>query len=111
LLPRVARGKFRVVRRKSEAQGASETRISATEASRSFSRLLDEVEAGRQFRVHRRGRDLCTVAPAAVHGRRASECVEILRARSPVLLDDAFGDVLLRLLADEAPEERPEWGS
>jgi 5-methylcytosine-specific restriction endonuclease McrA len=29
--------------------------LSATEASRSFSKLLDEVEAGRRFHIHRRG--------------------------------------------------------
>jgi len=98
------------MRRKSEIQDASETRISATEASRSFSRLLDEVEGGREFLVHRRGRDLCMMAPASVHGRRASECVELLRARSPVLLDDGFGDDLLRVLAEESLEERPSWG-
>jgi antitoxin (DNA-binding transcriptional repressor) of toxin-antitoxin stability system len=87
-----------------------ETRVSASEASRSFSRLLDEVEAGRRFVVHRRGRDLCTMAPASADGRRASECLELLRARSPVLLDDRFGADLLEVLAEESPEERPSWG-
>jgi antitoxin (DNA-binding transcriptional repressor) of toxin-antitoxin stability system len=97
--------------RKSEILKAGETRVSATEASRSFSKLLDEVEAGRRFVVRRRGRDLCLMAPAAAHGRRASECVGLLRARSPVLLDDRFGDDLLRVLAEESAEERPSWGS
>lgn len=97
--------------RKSEPPEPYETRLSATEASRSFSRLLDEVESGRRFVVHRRGRDLCTIAPAAVEGRRASECLALLRARSPVLLDEGFGEDLLRVLAEESPEERPAWGS
>lgn len=87
------------------------TRISATEASRSFSRLLDEVEAGRRFVVHRRGRDVCVIAPPPVRGRRASECIEILRARSPVLLDDGFGEDIESVLAGEPVEERPSWGS
>jgi antitoxin (DNA-binding transcriptional repressor) of toxin-antitoxin stability system len=97
------------MRRKSERIG--ETRVSATEASRSFSKLLDEVEAGHRFVVRRRGRDLCLMAPATAASRRASECVELLRARSPVLLDDRFGDDLMHILAEETPEERPAWGS
>lgn len=98
------------MRKRSDFDAATETRVSASEASRSFSRLLDEVEAGRRFVVHRRGRDLCTMAPASVDGRRAAECLELLRARSPVLLDDRFGADLLDVLAEESPEERPSWG-
>lgn len=97
--------------RKSDSGNAVETRISATEASRSFSRLLDEIEEGRRFLVHRRGRDLCTMAPASLHGRRASECLELLRGRAAVLLDDEFSDDLLEILSEELPEERPSWGS
>jgi antitoxin (DNA-binding transcriptional repressor) of toxin-antitoxin stability system len=99
------------MRKKSELPEPFEASVSATEASRSFSRLLDEVESGRRFVVHRRGRALCTIAPAGVEGRRASECLELLRARSPVLLDEGFGEDLLRVLAEESPEERPSWGS
>ncbi len=99
------------MKKKSELATPIEARVSATEASRAFSKLLDEVESGRRFVVHRRGRDLCTIAPAAVEGRRASECLDLLRARSPVLLDEGFGEDLLRVLADESPEERPLWGS
>jgi antitoxin (DNA-binding transcriptional repressor) of toxin-antitoxin stability system len=88
-----------------------EKRISATEASRSFSRLLDEVAAGRRFLIHRRGRDVCVMTPPSVQGRRASECLALLRARSPVLLDDRFGTDLLEVLAREPVEERPAWDS
>jgi antitoxin (DNA-binding transcriptional repressor) of toxin-antitoxin stability system len=86
-------------------------RVSATEASRSFSRLLDEVEGGRRFLVHRRGRNICVIAPPPGHGRRASECLALLRARAPVLLDDDFGSDLLDVLAGESLEERPSWES
>jgi antitoxin (DNA-binding transcriptional repressor) of toxin-antitoxin stability system len=99
------------MRKKSEPADPLKVRVSATEASRSFSRLLDEVESGRRFVIHRRGRDLCTMAPAAAEGRRASECLDLLRARSPVLLDEGFGEDLLRALAEESPEERPSWDS
>jgi antitoxin (DNA-binding transcriptional repressor) of toxin-antitoxin stability system len=111
LLQGVIRLRIRSMRKKSELKVPLEVRISATDASRSFSRLLDEVESGRRFVVQRRGRDLCTIAPAAAEGRRASECLDLLRARTPVLLDDGFGEDLLRVLAEETPEERPSWGS
>jgi len=88
-----------------------EARVSATEASRSFARLLDKIEAGRRFLVHRRGRDVCVMAPPPVLGRRASECLAYLRARAPVVLDDRFGQDLREVLAGEPFEERPPWDS
>jgi antitoxin (DNA-binding transcriptional repressor) of toxin-antitoxin stability system len=88
-----------------------ERRISATEASRSFSRLLDEVERGRRFVVERHGRDVCVIGPPSGRGRSASECLALLRARSPVLLDEGFGADLLEVLSEEPHEERPGWDS
>jgi antitoxin (DNA-binding transcriptional repressor) of toxin-antitoxin stability system len=88
-----------------------ERRISATEASRSFSRLLDEVEKGCRFLVERHGRDVCVMTTPSGHGRRASECLALLRARSPVLLDEGFGADLLEVLAQEPIEDRPQWES
>jgi antitoxin (DNA-binding transcriptional repressor) of toxin-antitoxin stability system len=88
-----------------------EQRISATEASRSFSKILDEVESGRRFLVHRRGHDACVMAPPPVAGRRASEVLGYLRSRSPVVLDDRFGADLLDILKGEPAEEQPAWDS
>lgn len=86
--------------------------MSATEASRSFARLLDQIESsGRRFLVRRRGRDVCVMAPPSVAGRRASECLAYLRGRSPIVLDERFGRDLLDVLAGEPFEERPSWGS
>ena len=85
--------------------------LSATEASRSFSRLLDEVEAGRRFHIHRRGREVCVMTPPTVSGRVASECLALVRTRSPVLLDDRFGEDLMDVLAGESVEEPPTWES
>jgi hypothetical protein len=91
---------------------ARDRRVSATEASRSFSSLLDQIEAsGRRFVVYRRGRDVCLMGPPQVVGRRASECLAWLRGRSPVVLDGRFGDDLRDILAGEPAEERPSWGS
>jgi len=87
------------------------TRLSATEASRSFSSLLDEVEGGRRFVIHRHGRDVCLLASPTAEGRRASECLELLRLRPGVYLDEKFGTDLLDVLAGEPVEERPAWDS
>jgi hypothetical protein len=88
-----------------------ERRVSATVASRSFSRLLDEIEAGRQYLVHRRGQDVCVMAPPVPTDRLASECLARLRGRAGVVPDDRFGEDLLNILAGEAVEERPAWDS
>lgn len=95
--------------RKSDSR--QERRISATEASRSFARILDEVERGRRYLIQRRGRDVCALGPPPVTSRRASECLALLRGRTPVLLDERFGEDLLDVLAKEPIEERPSWES
>lgn len=87
------------------------TPVSATEASRSFSRLLDAVEGGRRFLVRRHGRDICVIEPPPVGGRRASECLSLLSGRAPVTLDDRFSTDLSDVLAGEGVEERPAWES
>ena len=87
-------------------------RISATEASRSFSKLLDRIETeGGRFLVHRRGSDICVMAPPPVAPRRASECIAYLRNRSPVVLDGRFGSDLRDILAGESVAEPPVWDS
>lgn len=97
---------------RSHADSAREQRISATEASRSFSTLLDRIELqGGRFVVHRRGNDVCVMAPPPVAPRRASECIVQLRNRSPVLLDSGFGGDLRDILAGEAVEEPRAWDS
>ena len=42
-------------------------------------------------------------------GRRASECLDLLRNRPPVVLDDRFGDDLLDVIAGEPIDHRPPW--
>jgi len=88
-----------------------ERRISATEASRSFSHVLDEVEKGQRFLVERYGRDICVIASPSGSRRRASECLTILRARPRVLLDNGFGADLLKVIREEPAENRPQWDS
>lgn len=86
------------------------TRVSATEASRAFSDLLDKIEIGHSFIVRRHGRDVCVMTAPPVEGRRASQCLELLRGRPSSLLDDGFSRDLLDVVSTEA-EERPSWDS
>ena len=57
-------------------------KVSATEAARKFSDLLDQVEReGETFVIERRGRAVASIAPAsAVSGRTVKE---LLRSHSP----------------------------
>ena len=94
-----------------ESDFFSERKVSATEASRAFSRLLDEIDGGRRFLVQRRGRDICLMTRPSAAGRRASECLALLRARSPVLLDDRFGRDILNIILEEPVVEPMSWDS
>lgn len=42
-------------------------------------------------------------------GRRASECLRLLRGRRPVVLDDGFGDDLLDVVTGEPIDHRHPW--
>ena len=94
-----------------KSDSLSGERISATDASRTFSKVLDQVESGRAFLIQRHGRDVCVMAPPPVERRRASECLRILRGRTPVYLDEGFGADLLDVISMEPVEERPGWES
>lgn len=86
---------------------ARRRRVSATEASRSFADLLDRVEAGAQYLIHRRGKDVCLMSAPPVSGRTAGQCLEILRSRLPVQLDERFGKDLLAVIASETIDRSP----
>jgi hypothetical protein len=98
------------VPRRSDHRKHRRARISATQASRSFSTILDEIERGATYLIRRRGKDVCVMTSPTVSARKASECVEMLRGRGPVTLDDRFGADLLGIIAAEPLEDRP-WGS
>src|SRR5437667_2449361 len=86
-------------------------RISATEASREFSKLLDKVASGSRFVVHRHGRDVCVMVPPEPQGRSISGCVALLRSRGRVELDDLFGRDLTDIVETEESEDARPWAS
>jgi prevent-host-death family protein len=78
-------------------------RLTATEAARRFSDLLDRVERdGETFIVERRGRAVASIRPAAaVTGRTVKD---LLRAQEP---DPDWERELAELRGSLEPEERP----
>lgn len=77
-------------------------RLTATEAARRFSDLLDHVERdGETFVVERRGRAVASIAPAAVASGRTVK--DLLRAQAP---DPRWSQELAELRAALKPEER-----
>jgi antitoxin (DNA-binding transcriptional repressor) of toxin-antitoxin stability system len=77
-------------------------RLSATEAARGFSALLDQVEHdGETFLVERRGRVIARVAPAAAATGRSLKA--LLRART---IDERWPADLAQLRAGREPEDR-----
>jgi prevent-host-death family protein len=77
-------------------------RLTATEAARRFSELLDRVERdGETFVVERRGRAIASIAPAAAVSGRAVK--ELLRSQPA---DPAWPRELAELRESLEPEER-----
>jgi antitoxin (DNA-binding transcriptional repressor) of toxin-antitoxin stability system len=77
-------------------------RVSATEAARGFSELLDLVERhGETFVVERRGRPVASIQPAPVANGRALK--ELLRSRGP---DAEWARELAELRSTVQPEDR-----
>ena len=69
------------------------TRITATEASRKFSEILNRVAyKGESFVVERSGRPVCEIRPAQEEGITTQELVEILKSAPHP--DKAYLDIL-----------------
>ena len=60
--------------------------------------------------IERRDKLVCLVAPPPTTARRVSECLVLLRGRTPVLLDDRFGVDLQDIITHE-PQDRRPWDS
>jgi prevent-host-death family protein len=77
--------------------------LTATEASRSFAALLDEVERGETVVITRAGRRVASVGPAPIGN--GAEFLTLLAGHST---DDAFAaDV--RAARDAVASESPAW--
>ena len=77
--------------------------MTATEASRSFAALLDEVERGDTVVVTRGGRRIATIGPAS-----AGNGAEVRAVLASIAVDDTFAaDV--RAARDAVALEGPAW--
>ncbi len=77
--------------------------VTATEASRSFAALLDEVERGQTIVVTRGGRRIAAVGPA--RAGNGADVVALLDADGP---DAGFGDDV-RVARDAVTLQGPAW--
>jgi len=84
-------------------------RLSATEAARDFSRLLDEVEAGTPAIIERRSRPVALIIPAEIGPRRISDCLTARLARPSATLDRRFGSDLKQIVRGHPAGEPPAW--
>lgn len=67
-----------------ESAGGGDAAVSASEANRSFSRILRQVAQGQRFTVHTHGRPVATIAPAdtAAPSRAAARQALLMRLAS-----------------------------
>jgi len=79
--------------------------LSATEASRGFSDILDEVERGETIRIMRRGGVVAELRPAAPHSFQGLK--DALRQTSS--LGDSFASDVAHGLAMISEPEIPSW--
>lgn len=84
-------------------------RLTATEAARDFSRLLDRIEAGAEAIIERHSEPVAVISPANTAPRRLSECIAIARARPSVTPDPDFAADLEDIIRGNPVTEPPPW--
>ena len=84
-------------------------RLTATEAARDFSRLLDRIEAGEEAVIERHSKPVAIIAPAAHATRRISEFIAVEMARPSSAPDPDFAADLEEVIRGNPAVEPPEW--
>ncbi len=84
-------------------------RLSATRASREFSRLLDEISAGAEYVIERRSEPVAIIAPASTAPRKISDCISLPLSRPSVRPDEGFESDLREIIQGAEPGEPPTW--
>lgn len=79
------------------------TRITATEASRSFSGLLNRVAAGEEIEITRAGTPVAVIAPPPVRALSAERFRELM-ASAPSVDDDFLSDAVAIRKESDVPE-------
>ena len=84
-------------------------RLTATEAARDFSRLLDRIEAGGEAIIERHSQAVAMMGPAASAPRRISECLAVPLARPSTAPDADFAADLEDIIRGNPAVEFPSW--
>jgi antitoxin (DNA-binding transcriptional repressor) of toxin-antitoxin stability system len=84
-------------------------RLTATEAARDFSRLLDRIEAGDEAIIERHSEPVATISPATLAPRRISECMAVNLARLSSSPDPEFAADLADIIRGNPAVEPPSW--
>jgi prevent-host-death family protein len=84
-------------------------RLTATEAARDFSGLLDRVEAGQEAVIERHSEPVAIIAPAGHGPRRLSECIAVALARPSSSPDPDFAADLQDIIQGNPAVEPPSW--
>jgi prevent-host-death family protein len=84
------------------------TQLTATEAARKFSEVLNRVAAGEEIEIVRNGAPVAVLGPPHVRLLPASRLRTLLTSLPPV--DEAFVDDLRRIRREAGPPEDP-WAS
>jgi prevent-host-death family protein len=79
--------------------------MTATEAARAFSELLNRVAAGEEIEITRGGAPVAVIGPPAVHALSATRFRELM-ASAP-LVDDGFLDDVLAIRRESGTPESP----
>jgi prevent-host-death family protein len=84
-------------------------RITATEAARDFSRLLDRVSTGAEAVIERHAEPVAVLSPPEFAPRKLSECIAMRLARPAVVPDERFAEDLAAIIRGGAADEPPTW--
>ena len=84
-------------------------RLTATEAARQFSELLDRVEAGEQAIIERHSEPVAVIVPASGAPRRLSDCLAVRLSRPSLRPDPGFAADLEEIIRGNPAAEFPDW--
>ena len=84
-------------------------RVTATEAAREFSTLLDRVAAGAEAVIERHNQAVAVISPPVSVPRRISECLAANLPRTSVGPDPQFAGDLREIIAESSSSEPPPW--
>lgn len=85
--------------------------MSATEAARNFSELLDRVSRGEQAFIERRNELVAVVAPPSDAPLRISDCLKVQLPGPSAAPDPDFASDLERIIRNHATSEPVPWDS